>query len=99
MVSDASLLRTGHHFGGVSRRFVHDGRLVEAARFMGNGPEIAAWAGGQITAAGWGLSGTLMLLVDDTAAEIEMGDWVVKDETLLVVVPQELFANGYRQVG
>lgn len=87
------------YFATVARRYVHDGRIVEAARFVGNGPEIAAWCGGEIKAAGWGLSGTLALWVDDTAAEIETGDWVVKDGNLLVVVPQEMFANSYVQVG
>jgi hypothetical protein len=94
----APLIRTGHHFG-VAHRFVVDGRLVEAARFVANGPEVAAWAGASIEAAGWGLSGTLMLKVDDTAAEIETGDWIVKDGDALIVVPQELFAGRYRMVG
>lgn len=98
-MTGATLTRTGHHIGGVSQRFVHDGRVVEAARFVGNGPEIARWSGGSVEAAGWGLSGTLALKIDGTAAEIEMGDWVVKDGNLLVVVPQEMFAARYRMVG
>jgi hypothetical protein len=87
------------YFASVARRYLHDGHIVEAARFMGNGPEIAAWAGGSVDAAGFGLSGTLVLWTDGAPAEVPMGDWVVRDGEALSIVPQELFASAYRQVG
>lgn len=87
------------YFATVARRYVHDGRIVEAARFMGNGPEIEAWAGGSVEAVGRGLSGSLVLQTGDAAAEVPMGDWLVRDGDALAIVPQELFASQYRQVG
>lgn len=80
------------------RTYEHAGRRVRAMRFVGNGPEIGRWAGAQIETAGWGLAGTLALRVDGAAAEIERGDWVVKDGRWLTVVPQEMFAHQYREV-
>ncbi|MBN9438244.1 hypothetical protein [Bosea sp. (in: a-proteobacteria)] len=82
------------YFAGVSHRFVHEGRVVEAARFVANGPEIAAWAGPEVEATGRGLSGTLRL----KGAEVATGDWVVKDGEALSVVPQELFSSQYVMV-
>lgn len=81
-----------------ARTYEYAGRRVRAMRFVGNGPDVERWAGAQIEAAGWGLKGTLALRVEDAAAEIECGDWVVKDGRWLTVVPQEMFANQYREV-
>lgn len=83
------------YYASVSQRFVHAGRIVEAARFVGNGPEIAQWAGGQ--ADGAGTSGTLRVRVTETnrLRGVDMGDWVVRDGVSVSIVPQETFANGY----
>jgi hypothetical protein len=98
-MTDAELVRTGAHIGGVSQRFVHDGRIVEAARFVANGPEIARWVRGKAT--GFGTTGRLSVKIAETGrlARVEMGDWVVRDGDAVSIVPQVLFAGRYRMVG
>lgn len=82
------------YYAGVSHRFVHEGRVVEAARFVANGPEIAGWAGAEVEATGRGLTGALRI----AGAEVATGDWVVKDGEALRVVPQEMFPSQYVMV-
>lgn len=81
------------------RRYLHAGRQVEALRFVGNGPEIAAWVGPQALSHGVGLTGSLTLFVEKRLKLVACGDWVVKVAPYrFVTVPQEIFAAEYREV-
>ena len=79
------------------RRYVHAGRTVEAMRFVGNGPDVAAWAGPLAISHGVGLSGSLTVFAPRLQI-VEVGDWVVRRGADLVVVPQEVFVCGYEEV-
>lgn len=75
-------------------RYAHDDRVVEAMRFVGNGPDVAAWLGAFGRAEGCGLAGTLRV----AGREVESGDWVVLDG-LPRVVSQCRFPVEYQRVG
>lgn len=77
-----------------ARRYRHGGRIVEAMRFVANGPDVAMWAGWACVAVGEGLSGALVL----ERRPVEVGDWIVKDGARRGVVAQEVFAVRYHEV-
>ena len=77
-----------------ARTYEHSGRQVEAMRFVGNGPDIAAWAGPVAQAFGTGLIGGLIVAGNRVAC----GDWVTKSAEVAEIVPQEQFVHGYREV-
>ena len=75
-------------------RYQHEGREVEAMRFVGNGPEIAAWLGLFARADGCGTSGSLRVV----GVVVEAGDWVVRDGAVPRIVAQAAFGARYRRV-
>lgn len=82
-----------------ARRYEHAGREVEAMRFVGNGPDVAAWCGGSdAKAAGVGLSGSLEVWTDDGFRSVEIGDFVLRHRWGCAVVAQEVFALRYRRI-
>lgn len=74
------------------RRYRHGGRVVEAMRFVGNGPEIAGWCGARTEGAG--LSGSLRV----GGRLVACGDWVVRAGSVIDVVDQAIFAMRYEEV-
>uniref|UniRef100_A0A9E8CMF4 Uncharacterized protein n=1 Tax=Bosea sp. NBC_00436 TaxID=2969620 RepID=A0A9E8CMF4_9HYPH len=59
-------------------------------RFIGNGPEVARFAGPFGRAFGFGLGGELRV----GGQVVVCGDWVIRDDVAVAVVPQALFAAG-----
>lgn len=76
------------------RTYEHAGRRVQAMRFVGNGPDVARFAGSFGRAEGDGLTGSLRV----GGRAVECGDWVVRDGAFVSIVPQEHFAHRYREV-
>jgi hypothetical protein len=78
-----------------ARLYQHAGRTVYAMRFVGNGVEVAWFAGLSGRALGDGPDGQLSI----TDRAVACGDWVVRDARGMVsVVPQEYFAARYHEV-
>lgn len=77
------------------RRYRHGGRVVEAMRFVGNGPEIAGWCGAlDAHAVGRGLSGSLQI----NGTEVAVGDWVIREGVVVTIVAQDVFSKRFQEV-
>ena len=74
----------------LARTYQHAGRRVQAMRFVGNGPEVARFAGANGRAEGNGLAGTLRV----GGQVVACGDWVVREGACVAVAPQVQFAAG-----
>lgn len=72
------------------RTYEHAGRRVQAMRFVGNGPEVARFAGPFGRAFGFGLDGELRI----AGQVVACGDWVVREGACVAVVSQVRFAAG-----
>ncbi len=72
------------------RTYEHAGRRVRAMRFVGNGPDVARFAGAFGRAEGEGLGGTLRI----GGRVVACGDWVTMDGAIPSVVSQVAFAAG-----
>lgn len=70
------------------RTYEHAGRRVRAIRFVGNGPDVARFAGEFGRAEGDGLSGTLRV----GGQVVERGNWVIRDGNIVAIVPQVAFS-------
>lgn len=82
-----------------ARPYLHEGRRVQAMRFVGNGPDVAAWAGSEAVSHGQGLSGSLTVFVNGLLTLVDPGDWVVRSaDGWLSLERQEIFATQYREV-
>lgn len=73
-----------------ARTYEHAGRRVTAMRFVGNGSDVARFAGPFGRAEGDGLSGTLRI----GGRVVACGDWVTMDGAIPSVVSQVEFAAG-----
>lgn len=81
------------------RRYQHDGRSVEAIRFVGNGADVAAWVGSDALSHGAGLTGSLTLFVEKRLKLVACGDWIVKaGPGRFSIVPQEQFAAEFKEI-
>lgn len=72
------------------RTYAHAGRRVTAMRFVGNGPDVARFAGAFGRSEGEGLAGRLRA----GGRVVACGDWVVMDGSIPAVVSQVAFAAG-----
>lgn len=72
------------------RTYEHGGRRVRAMRFIGNGPDVARFAGAFGRAEGDGLGGVLRI----GGKVVACGDWVTMDGAIPSVVSQVAFAAG-----
>lgn len=72
------------------RIYAHAGRRVRAMRFVGNGADVARFAGAFGRSEGDGLAGTLRI----GGQVVACGDWVVREGACVAVVSQVRFAAG-----